>query len=139
MKNLLIAGSIGVALSACVSLDPAEMTRPSGQSAYQGNRAELISYGAELWKDPKVGNSGLACQSCHINGAQFKSTFKQPYPHKVAMASGKASLDEITSEQMVQLCMKVPMKAEALPWDSRELAALSAYIDDVVQPEFAAK
>jgi len=45
---------------------------------------------------------------------------------------------EITAAQMVQFCMLAPMEAEPLPWDSKELAALAAYVDDVVQPAFAA-
>lgn len=45
----------------------------------------------------------------------------------VAMAKDRASLDKITIDEMVQLCMVVPMAAKPLPWNSKELAALSAY------------
>lgn len=139
MKTTWLLLGVAATLMACAGIDPQEVTRGQNQTVYQGDRSELVKYGGQLWNDPKLGNSGLACQSCHMNGAQFKPSFKVPYPHKVRMASGKAGLTEIDAEQMVQLCMKLPMKAEPLPWDSRELAALSAYIDDVVQPEFAAR
>ncbi|HKK51176.1 MAG TPA: hypothetical protein VKA74_06295, partial [Myxococcota bacterium] len=109
-----------------------------GQEPYSAPREELVQTGAELWEDPSIGNSGLSCQNCHMMNGQFKKTFKKPYPHEVAMASNMAGLEEITAPQMVQLCMMQPMEAEPLPWDSKELAALAAYIEDVVQPGFAA-
>lgn len=129
---------LSVVVIACASLDSSLVTREPGTEAYQGNREELVKAGESLWKDPSISKSGLSCQSCHMNNAQFKKTFNQPYPHKVAMASGRAGLDEITAEQMVQLCMVIPMKTDPLPWNSRELAALSAYVEDVVQPAYAA-
>jgi len=131
-----IAGA-SVFIAGCASIDPALLTEGNNKAQYQGERQELVKAGEALWSDASIGNSGLSCQSCHMNDAQFKKTFNEPYPHQVKMASNMAGLDEITTEQMVQLCMMVPMKAEPLAWDSRELAALSAYIDDVVQPRFA--
>ncbi len=54
-------------------------------------------------------------------------TFGQAYPHKVAMATQRAGTDAIHLDEMVQFCMLVPMQAKALAWNSRELAALTAY------------
>ncbi len=36
---------------------------------------------------------------------------------------------------MVQFCMNVPMATDPLPWDSQELAALVAWVDNI-QPGY---
>jgi len=91
------------------------------------NHAELVKRGERLWQDPSLSTNGLTCQTCHINHGSFLTTFSQPYPHMVAMAKDRAGLDTIHIDEMVQLCMVVPMAANPLPWNSQELAALSAY------------
>ena len=53
------------------------------------------------------------------------------------MAKSMSDLESINAEQMVQFCMIVPMKSEPLAWDSRELAALTVYIEDIEQRRFA--
>jgi cytochrome c len=87
--------------------------------------------GKDLWSDTDLSTNGLSCQTCHQGNQNFGATFAEPYPHEVAMATDRAGLGEITAEEMVQLCMVVPMQAEPLPWDSRELAALAAYTTEV--------
>lgn len=140
MKRYLAGGAIvALVFSGCGSVDPALVQRPDGVAAFEGDRAELVVAGEALWNDNTLGTAGVACSSCHVGGAQFKDTFKQPYPHEVAMAKGMSGLGAIDAEQMTQFCMIVPMKGEPLAWDSRELAALAAYIDDVEQPGFAAR
>ena len=66
----------------------------------------------------------------------FKKTFLQAYPHTVKMVNKKAKLDSISLEGMVQFCMVVHMKNDPLPWDSEDLAALTAYSADVVQQKY---
>ena len=101
---------------------------------------ELLTKGEQLWNDPSLGNSKLACSSCHKNNvARFKKTFLEPYLHMVKMAKKKAKLDEVSAEGMVQLCMVVPMKTEPLPWNSVELAALTTYMQEVVQADYVSK
>jgi cytochrome c len=140
MKRHLASGAIfALILSGCGSVDAVLVTRPAGSSPFEGDRAELVAAGEALWSDNNLGEAGVSCASCHVGGAQFKDTFKAPYPHRVAMAEKMSGLASIDAEQMVQFCMIVPMKSEPLAWDSRELAALSAYIDDVAQPDFATK
>ena len=73
----------------------------------------------------------MACQTCHTNNGLFQLGFATPYPHEVAMALDRAELAKVDAEQMVQLCMVVPMAAEPLPWDSTDLAALTAYVLNV--------
>ena len=128
--------ALALFVTACASIDPTTISRPAGSAEYTGNRQALVERGRELWNDPSIGTSGLACQSCHVGNAQFRNTFDQSYPHPVAMVSGRAGLDTVNAEQMVQLCMVIPMENNPLPWASEELAALTAYIEDVVQPEY---
>ncbi len=135
----LLGIGLAALVTACASIDPALITREAGKEPYQAPREELVRAGGELWKDPSLGNSGLSCNNCHMMNAQFKESFKQPYPHEVAMVNNMAGdVGPITAAQMVQFCMMAPMETEPLPWDSKELAALAAYVDDVVQPAFAA-
>lgn len=139
IKKTLYGAVTVLVLAGCGSVDPELVIRPANMPPFEGDRAELVAMGATLWKDANLGKSGVSCESCHMNGAQFKSTFKEPYPHRVAMAKGMADLESIDAAQMVQFCMIVPMEAEPLPWSSQELAALSAYVEDVEQKQFQAK
>ncbi len=138
-RNLLLGATVTLLLAGCGSIDPSKVTRPAGTKAFSADRAILVAEGKKLWNDPSIGKSGMACNSCHMGGAQFKKTFKVAYPHKVAMSSNMAGLTEITAEQMVQFCMVAPMKTDPLPWDSKELASLTAYVEDVAQPEYQKK
>ena len=132
---LALSGLAGFVSAA--SVDAEQLVRPAGTTPATADQEELLAMGEKLWNDPALGNSKLACASCHKNYVKrFKETFLEPYPHMVKMAKKKANLDEVTTEGMVQICMVVPMKAEPLPWDSLELAALSAYIEEVVQPAY---
>ena len=140
MKRHLVFGAmLTLTLAGCGSVDPALVQRPDGVAAFEGDRAELAAAGAELWNDAGLGTAGIACASCHVGGAQFKDSFKQPYPHQVAMAKSMSDLESIDAEQMVQFCMIVPMKGEPLAWESRRLSALAVYIQDVEQRTFAAR
>jgi len=125
-----------IALVGCNEEDLSKVVRQSDSRIYQGDSADLLVYGEKLWNDPSIGNSGLACGTCHAGNLSFNDSFKAPYPHKVAMAEDLSGLTSIDAEQMVQFCMLNPMKAEAFPWDSKELAALTLYIEEVVQPNF---
>lgn len=101
--------------------------RPAGVGAPAAATAALVARGKALWNDTSLGTSGLACQSCHVNGAALNATFAQPYPHEVAMPAQMAGVGPIHLDEMVQFCMVVPMKAQPLEWGSPELAALTAY------------
>ncbi|MDP7357594.1 MAG: cytochrome c peroxidase [Pseudomonadales bacterium] len=115
------------------------ITRPKGSKVYaSGSRRQMVELGQALWNDKSLSSNGLACQNCHVQGAAFNATYKKPYPHKVAMVKERAGLNKpISAEQMVQFCMVVPMATNPLMWRSKELAALTAYVEDVSQPTFA--
>lgn len=104
-------------------LDPKLITRPHGYKPATGD-AKL---GEALWSDTKLSTNGLSCNSCHANHGSFKETFAIPYPHTVAMARDQAGVKTVHLDEMIQACMVMPMAAKPLPWDSKELAALTAY------------
>jgi cytochrome c len=137
-RHLVFGAMLTLTLAGCGSVDPALVQRPDGVAAFEGDPVELAEAGEALWNDTGLGTAGVSCSSCHVGGAQFKDSFKQPYPHQVAMAKSMSGLESIDAEQMVQFCMIVPMKGEPLAWDSRKLAALAAYVE-VEQRNFAAK
>lgn len=108
-------------------IDPKLVTRPKGTKPFRGNRQALVQEGEKLWNDTHLSTNNFSCQSCHRGNAMFQPSFVKPYPHRVQMAMDNAGLAKITLEEMVQFCMLKPMAAKPLPWDSRELAALTAY------------
>ena len=118
--------------------DNADLTQPEGWSLPEGDRAALVARGAELFADPSIGESGSSCATCHEDFANYNETFRDPYPHFVAMGKNMFEMDEVTAAEMVQLCMVVPMGTDPLPWDSEELAALTAYVEDE-RERFAAR
>ena len=123
-------------------VNQADITRPAGTEAFTTeDRVALVARGEALWNDKSLSKKGkTACASCHKgNTRTFKKTFLDAYPHYVKMAAKKADLQEITAEGMVQFCMLVPMKTETFAWDSEDLAALTAYTQDVVQPTYIEK
>jgi cytochrome c len=122
-------------------VDSALIIRPKGTTAFavdKGNSAALLARGEHLWNDKSLSKKGkTACSSCHKTSTKmFKATFLESYPHYVKMANKKAKLDSITAEGMVQFCMVVPMKTDPLPWDSEDLAALTAYSERVIQQKY---
>lgn len=115
-------------------LNPQLIRQPKGTNV--ASSVKLIKEGERLFNDNKLGKSGLSCATCHVQvdggpyGAMM-STFEKPYPHYVKMAQDKAGLKEVNAAEMVQFCMMVPMKADPLPWGSKDLAALTSYVLDV--------
>lgn len=108
-------------------IDRKLIVRPKGTKLAAGDTAALVKRGEALFKDTKLSSNGASCQSCHANNAFFQPTFSQAYPHPVAMAKERAGLAKIDLDEMIQLCMVIPMEAKPLPWGSAELAALVAY------------
>jgi cytochrome c len=47
------------------------------------------------------------------------------------MTEQPGGLKQVSLDEMVQFCMVVPMAAKPLAWDSKELAALTAYAGEV--------
>ncbi|MCZ7594197.1 MAG: hypothetical protein M5U16_04240 [Hyphomicrobium sp.] len=66
----------------------------------------------------------------------FSDSFKEPYPHTVQMPNEVSGITSISAEGMVQFCLIRPMMSKPLPWDSEQLAALTAYVEEL-QKEYA--
>jgi cytochrome c len=102
--------------------------RPEGYQPYEGNASELAEKGRALFSDTSLSSNGLSCATCHTSGAGYNDTFENEYPHYVAMGKDDFGMDEVSLDEMVQICMVAPMAAEPLAWDSEELAALTEYM-----------
>jgi len=101
----------------------ASITRPPGYKPLVGDAA----LGEKLFNDTKLSTNGMSCASCHADHGAFQASFAKPYPHTVAMAKDQLGRKTVYLDEMVQGCMVMPMAAKPLPWDSKELAALTAY------------
>jgi mono/diheme cytochrome c family protein len=112
--------------------------RPEGYKPYQGDVAELRARGEELFNDNSLSSNGLSCAMCHTNGANYNETFQNDYPHYVAMGKRDFGMDVVHMDEMVQICMVAPMAAEPLEWGSRDLAALTEYMNEV-QKDYTGK
>ncbi len=122
------------------ALDPQQIMRPADISPFSGvERTVLVDEGRALFEDSSLSGNGLSCASCHTGNDGFGAGFATPYPHPVEMARKKLGVDRaLFADEVVQLCLLVPMKGQPLAWDSRELAALTAYVADVKQKAFMA-
>jgi cytochrome c peroxidase len=109
--------------------------RPKGTKLMVGDTKEIIELGKKLWNDNKLSSNGMACNTCHNNGASFKASFAEPYPHKINMIG---ATKEVHLDEMVQFCLLKPMATKPFAWDSKELAALTAYTAEM-QKEFIKK
>lgn len=126
LANTFVAALFGAvaASSALAAGDPgAQITRPAGYKPQAGDAA----LGEKLFNDTKLSTNGMSCASCHANHGAFQASFAKPYPHTVAMARDQLGRKTVHLDEMVQGCMVMPMAAKPLPWDSKELAALTAY------------
>ncbi len=110
-------------------VDPNTVQRPTDYTALQAtDEKELKAEGEKLFDSLKLSENGLTCKSCHFKLEAYDESFKSPYPHPVGMAKRRAGLEQVHADEMVQLCLVVTMDSQPLPWDSRELAALTAYV-----------
>ncbi len=132
MKNPCAAKNPCVAQNPCAArLDAKLITRPAGTRLASGDHKELVKYGEQLFKDTKLSSNGLSCNACHADNQSFRPSFAKPYPHTVNMVKERAGIKRIHLDEMVQVCMVIPMAAKPLPWDSKELAALTAYAGEL--------
>ncbi len=115
--------------------DRSAVERPEGYTPGYSEDGEndpaLLALGEELFNDPSLSGTGMSCATCHAGDTGYLETFEQPYPHRVAMGENLYGMDLVHADEMVQMCMVNPMAAEALGWESEELAALSAYVVEV--------
>ncbi len=121
-------------------IDPHQITRPADISLFSGvKRSVLVEEGRMLFEDSSLSSNGMSCNSCHATDNLFGASFATSYPHPFEMARERAGLDRaMYADEVVQFCLIGPMESQPLAWDSRELAALTAYVIDVRQKAFIA-
>lgn len=119
-------------------IDAKLVIRPANKKTYTGpSRAKLVEHGRKLFKDTSLSSNGLSCNSCHSTNNLFNASFAKPYPHPVSMAKERAGIgSKLNADEFVQFCMLAPMATQPLPWESKTLAALAAYVTDTKQPAF---
>jgi hypothetical protein len=117
-----------------VAIDPGLFVQPSGTRLAGGSGLDAL--GEKLWNDRSLGKTGLACANCHIDSySQMQPSFASPYPHHVNMPAQMAGVKQVNAAEMVQFCMVQPMATKPFDWSSRELAALTAYVERI-QPGY---
>lgn len=125
--NLLAVLATSVALPNVVLAgnDGAQTVRPAGYKPIAGDPV----LGEKLFNDTKLSTNGMSCATCHANHGAYSDSFAKPYPHMVVMARDQLGRKKVYLDEMIQACMVMPMAAKPLPWDSPELAALVAYVE----------
>lgn len=129
VRRVLIAtGFTFVSSLAFADTNPAASTvRPFGYKPLKGDPEA----GKQLFNDTKLSTNGMACVSCHANHGAFSASFAKPYPHTVAMARDQLGRKNVHLDEMIQACMVMPMAAQPLPWNSKELADLTSYLAEL--------
>lgn len=122
------------------AIDPKAISRPAGTELYSRiSTKKLIRIGKKLFNDTSLSSIGLSCNSCHATDALFNKSFSTPYPHQVTMAQDRAGMKSVHADEFIQFCLLAPMKGETLGWESKKLAALTAYVTEVKQKKFIKK
>jgi len=101
-----------------------QTVRPPGYKPVAGD----VRLGEKLFNDTSLSTNGMSCSACHASHGAFQASFAKPYPHVVQMAKEQLGRGKVHLDEMVQACMVMPMEAKPLPWESKELAALVAYL-----------
>ena len=122
-------------------MNSGEIRRPSWFNGLYSNDShqDLVSYGAMLFNDNSLGSKGVKCNDCHAESNSFGISFREAYPHLVPMARQHSGLDKVYADEFIQFCINVPLAGKSLPWKSKKLAALTAYVLDVAQPAYIEK
>ncbi|MFC1749017.1 c-type cytochrome [Pseudomonadota bacterium] len=121
-------------------VDPKVYVRPEGTKLYTKSffgKKKLIEEGEHLFNDTSLGSNNLSCNNCHSTDDLFNKSFATPYPHKVKMTTDRSGYNKpVSADEFVQFCIATPLAGKPLPWESRELGALTAYVKEVKQKNF---
>ncbi len=144
MKKVLVLSIIVLVCFLCMLA----YTQKEGEEVAKVDpKAELqksVERGKALFNDAKLGTSGMTCNSCHAKGGTVDSKMGEmsmkafdalnaKYPKYFGMAKRVMTLD-----QVINWCIKTPLKGEPLSWDDQKLTDLTAYVASV-KPEKATK
>jgi len=93
------------------------------QSDDSANPAMLVMLDGETLWDTKAGETHQSCADCHGDAAKSMKGVAARYPAMVAEQDRPVDL-----EQRIMMSRLADQKAVALPFESKELLALTAYI-----------
>ncbi len=142
MRAFLIALSVVVILAglfvACkkkeTPVEETAVTAETGETAAPVAAGD-VAKGLELFKDVGLGTNGKSCESCHPEGGtkgmegematKPLTGVKDRYPGVFMMHDPKK---EVTLAEVVNFCITMPLKGEALTEDSPEMLNLLAYL-----------
>jgi sulfur-oxidizing protein SoxA len=132
MAALLIAN--GIAASALLATEIPQTERRSGFSFMSPDTKAMqnddtanpgmlwVLDGETLWKS-KIGAAGKACADCHDDARSSMKGVAARYP-----AFDKTLGRPVDLEQRINLCRARQQQATPLPYESRELLALTAFV-----------
>lgn len=109
-------------------LDEPSVLRPAGYKAKYPANKPAIDRGRQLFNDAQLSTNGRACASCHADAASFGAGFKQPYPHAAMNSKARFGVDTMNLDEVIQVCMKGPMRNVPLEWGSPELTDMTTYL-----------
>jgi len=113
-------------------IESSRFKQPAGSELSAAKSAALVAEGEALWKSREVSNGAAACADCHRNDyTMINPTFAEPYPHSVQMVQLRSAEKEVNAAEMVNFCIVTAMNSEPLAWDSEQLAALTAYVENI--------
>ncbi len=117
--KFFVMGSLILSVSANFSLSKPPFTEEDLKLMHE-ELINLVKKGDELFHSPKLGTNGLTCANCHPDAAFTNpDTFPKFQPNVGEVA---------TLRDMINWCIKIPLKGKMLAHDSEEMKALEAYI-----------
>lgn len=134
VRSLGAAGALGLGLSLALAQGLSPQERRSGfefmsresQALQQDDTANpgmlWVAEGETLW-NTKAGQSNRACADCHGDAAVSMKGVAARYPVYFAEQSRPIDL-----QGRINVCREANQQATPLPYESRELLALAAYI-----------
>jgi thiosulfate dehydrogenase len=114
----------GIAVLACVAIDPAAARPPFTKEELADQEAKLLALvdkGRDLWHGslPSMSNNGLGCGNCHPDAAAANP---QTFPKYIP------AFDKVVPfRSMVNWCIENPQGGKALDVNSDEMTAMEAY------------
>jgi cytochrome c len=105
------------------------VTAETAEVAMAGNAAR----GLELFKDTKLGTTGMSCESCHPDGGAEGMEMEGMATTKplTGVKSRYPDKGGVTLAQMVNACLTGPLGGTALAEDSPEMQDLLAYLESL--------
>jgi L-cysteine S-thiosulfotransferase len=134
VRSIGAAGVLGLGISLALAQGPLSPERRSGfefmsresQALQQDDTSNpgmlWVAEGEALWS-AKAGASGRSCADCHGDATVSMKGVAAGYPVYIAEQSRPIDL-----QGRINVCREMNQKATPLPYESRELLALSAFI-----------